>query len=73
MARPSGHSERDKADLEKWYAPNVTGMLQEALSCADGRCREAWESQRGLSRTQAKRQYISLLIDTMHNYASSTA
>ncbi|KAJ5682326.1 hypothetical protein N7462_005491 [Penicillium macrosclerotiorum] len=33
---------------------------------------DAWYAQRGLSRTEAKRRYISTLIDTMHNYASQT-
>lgn len=34
--------------------------------------RDAWYAQRGLSRTEAKRRYISTLIDTMHEYASQT-
>ncbi|PTU22723.1 hypothetical protein P175DRAFT_0499269 [Aspergillus ochraceoroseus IBT 24754] len=34
---------------------------------------DAWFAQRGLSRTEAKRRYISTLIETMHNYASQTA
>lgn len=34
--------------------------------------RDAWFAQRGLSRTEAKRRYISTLIDTMHRYASQT-
>ncbi|KAI4120380.1 MAG: hypothetical protein LQ338_007057 [Usnochroma carphineum] len=33
---------------------------------------DAWHSQSGLSRTAAKRAYISTLITTMHEYASST-
>ncbi|KAJ5091664.1 hypothetical protein NUU61_006534 [Penicillium alfredii] len=33
---------------------------------------DAWYAQRGLSRTEAKRRYISILIDTMHRYASQT-
>ncbi|KAF9732299.1 hypothetical protein PMIN06_011448 [Paraphaeosphaeria minitans] len=33
---------------------------------------EAWKQQKGLSRTEAKRRYISTLIDTMHMYASSS-
>ena len=33
---------------------------------------DAWNSQKGLSRTEGKRQYISTLIDTMHRYASQT-
>ncbi|KAL8918957.1 MAG: hypothetical protein Q9208_007067 [Pyrenodesmia sp. 3 TL-2023] len=33
---------------------------------------DAWHSQSGLSRTAAKRAYISTLITAMHQYASST-
>lgn len=33
---------------------------------------DAWHAQRGLSRTEAKRRYISTLIDTMHKYAAPT-
>ncbi|KAF7589504.1 hypothetical protein BBP40_004211 [Aspergillus hancockii] len=33
---------------------------------------DAWFAQRGLSRTEAKRRYISVLIETMHHYASQT-
>ncbi|MCJ1244320.1 hypothetical protein MMC30_001518 [Trapelia coarctata] len=33
---------------------------------------DAWSAQDGLSRTEAKRRYISTLISTMHTYASST-
>ncbi|KAJ5627882.1 hypothetical protein N7490_010110 [Penicillium lividum] len=33
---------------------------------------DAWYAQRGLTRTEAKRRYISTLIDTMHEYASQT-
>ncbi|KAF2462386.1 acyl CoA binding protein-domain-containing protein [Lineolata rhizophorae] len=31
---------------------------------------DAWKEQTGLSRTEAKRRYISTVIDTMHKYAS---
>ncbi|TGZ77762.1 acyl-CoA binding protein [Ascodesmis nigricans] len=34
---------------------------------------DAWYSQRGLSRTEAKRRYITTLIETMHKYAYGTA
>jgi acyl-CoA-binding protein len=34
---------------------------------------DAWKSNQGLSRTEAKRRYIEKLIDTMHKYASTTA
>lgn len=33
---------------------------------------DAWKSNEGLSRTEAKRRYIEKLIDTMHKYASTT-
>ncbi|KAJ5793716.1 Acyl-CoA-binding protein ACBP [Penicillium paradoxum] len=33
---------------------------------------DAWYAQRDISRTEAKRRYISTLIDTMHQYASQT-
>lgn len=32
--------------------------------------RDAWKQQSGISRTEAKRRYITTLIDTMHQYAS---
>ncbi|KAL2264276.1 hypothetical protein VTK26DRAFT_8479 [Humicola hyalothermophila] len=32
---------------------------------------DAWNSQKGLSRTEAKRRYIEALIETMHKYANS--
>ncbi len=38
----------------------------------DSRFRDAWHAQHGISRTEAKRRYISTLIDTMHKYASTT-
>lgn len=34
---------------------------------------DAWDSQKGASRTEAKRRYIEALIETMHKYASTTA
>ena len=35
--------------------------------------RDAWSSNHSLSRTEAKRRYISTLIETMHKYASTTS
>lgn len=32
---------------------------------------DAWNSQKGLSRTEAKRRYIEALIETMHRYANT--
>ncbi|KAE9979735.1 hypothetical protein EG327_006898 [Venturia inaequalis] len=34
---------------------------------------DAWNSQSSLSRTEAKRRYITTLIETMHKYASHSA
>jgi hypothetical protein len=34
------------------------------------RSRDAWKQQKTLSRTEAKRRYITTLIDTMHKFAS---
>ncbi|KAI9791248.1 MAG: hypothetical protein M1833_001561 [Piccolia ochrophora] len=33
---------------------------------------DAWNQQRGLSKTESKRRYITTLIETMHKYASTT-
>ncbi|KAI9759380.1 MAG: hypothetical protein M4579_002369 [Chaenotheca gracillima] len=33
---------------------------------------DAWHRQKGVSKTEAKRRYISTLIETMHKYASAT-
>ncbi|KAL2041661.1 hypothetical protein N7G274_005445 [Stereocaulon virgatum] len=33
---------------------------------------DAWHAHNSLSRTEAKRQYISILIETMHKYATTT-
>nr|POE53367.1 autophagy-related protein 37 [Quercus suber] len=33
---------------------------------------DAWKSNEGLTRTEAKRKYIEKLIETMHEYASGT-
>ncbi|KAI0205652.1 acyl-CoA binding protein [Astrocystis sublimbata] len=32
---------------------------------------DAWNTQSGLSRTEAKRRYVEALIDTMHRYANT--
>ncbi|KAJ3577822.1 hypothetical protein NPX13_g2750 [Xylaria arbuscula] len=32
---------------------------------------DAWNSQSGISRTEAKRRYVEALIDTMHRYANT--
>lgn len=32
---------------------------------------DAWNLQKGLSRTESKRRYVEALIDTMHRYATT--
>ncbi|KAL2066617.1 hypothetical protein VTL71DRAFT_2688 [Oculimacula yallundae] len=63
---------------------DVDGVMERPIS-ADGGKEEpdevrkdrdkydAWDAQRGISRTEAKRRYIEALIETMHRYASTTA
>lgn len=34
---------------------------------------DAWDAQKGVTRTEAKRRYIEALIETMHRYASTTS
>ncbi|KAL8670526.1 MAG: hypothetical protein Q9168_004943 [Polycauliona sp. 1 TL-2023] len=50
--------------------PNVTPETEEAR--AEKEKWDAWHANATLSRTAAKREYISTLITTMHEYASST-
>ncbi|KAF2238465.1 hypothetical protein EV356DRAFT_309754 [Viridothelium virens] len=45
-----------------WDRPNGNGE--------DGQKWDAWKAQSGISRTEAKRRYISTLIETMHKYAA---
>ncbi|UNI20038.1 Autophagy protein 37, variant 2 [Purpureocillium takamizusanense] len=33
---------------------------------------DAWNSQRGITRTEAKRRYVEALIETMHRYATTS-
>ncbi|KAI4944222.1 hypothetical protein J4E91_008776 [Alternaria rosae] len=61
------------------YKQAMEGDVDGIMECPRGnddqsqRAREkwdAWKQQNGLSRTEAKRRYITTLIDTMHKYAS---
>lgn len=61
------------------YKQAMEGDVDGIMDCPTGRddqslrAREkwdAWKQQNGLSRTEAKRRYITTLIDTMHKYAS---
>ncbi|KAJ4370031.1 hypothetical protein N0V83_005795 [Neocucurbitaria cava] len=54
---------------------DVDGIMErpEGTGDVEQRAREkwdAWKQQDNLSRTEAKRRYITTLIDTMHKYAS---
>ncbi|OCK76953.1 hypothetical protein K432DRAFT_385071 [Lepidopterella palustris CBS 459.81] len=54
---------------------DVDGIMERPEGSGDEahRAREkwdAWKHQNGLSRTEAKRRYITTLIDTMHKFAS---
>lgn len=69
MDRPLGNTPEVHAECEKWYVYNDT----DTDTCHADCCRDAWYAQRGLSRTEAKRRYISTLVDTMHRYASQTS
>ncbi|KAJ4378699.1 hypothetical protein N0V86_005570 [Didymella sp. IMI 355093] len=58
-----------------WTEGDVDGIMDrpEGSSEQEQRAREkwdAWKQQNKLSRTEAKRRYITTLIDTMHQYAS---
>ncbi|KEY80273.1 acyl CoA binding protein [Aspergillus fumigatus] len=59
-------------DRPKWYAGPFAFLFAGLIGPMLIRRRDAWYAQRGLSRTEAKRRYISTLIDTMHRYASQT-
>lgn len=72
MDRPVGNTADVYMECEKWYVPDVSRLykLKYLLITVT---RDAWFAQRGISRTEAKRRYISTLVDTMHTYASQTA
>lgn len=63
MMRPSSRGEGEDAE---------GGLQGEELKRERDKW-DAWDAQRGVSRTEAKRRYIEALIDTMHKYASTTA
>lgn len=66
MERPEGNGDEEKRAREKWYGTRHAP----GLPILTRRNRDAWKQQNGLSRTEAKRRYITTLIDTMHRYAS---
>jgi hypothetical protein len=73
MDRPVGNTADVYAECEKWYVYFPTTLRGLGLEPdIEELYRDAWFAQRGLSRTEAKRRYISVLIETMHHYASQT-
>ncbi|KAJ5771402.1 uncharacterized protein N7511_003453 [Penicillium nucicola] len=74
MDRPIGNTPEVHGECEKWYGNPVLAlqMLDADRSLTSTVSRDAWYAQRDTSRTEAKRRYISTLIDTMHQYASQT-
>ncbi|KAK4101018.1 acyl-CoA binding protein [Parathielavia hyrcaniae] len=62
--------------MERPTAGSATGGAGSSSSSNDEIVREqdkwdAWNSQKGLSRTEAKRRYVEALIETMHKYANT--
>ncbi|KAH8593214.1 acyl CoA binding protein-domain-containing protein [Bisporella sp. PMI_857] len=64
MARPSSYRDGDSG--------SAGGLEGDDLKRERDKW-DAWDAQRGVSRTEAKRRYIEALIETMHKYASTTA
>lgn len=74
MECPRGNDDQSQRAREKWYvswriAPFMS-LSSNAYMAEPNIPRDAWKQQNGLSRTEAKRRYITTLIDTMHKYAS---
>ncbi|KAL1862409.1 hypothetical protein Plec18170_001235 [Paecilomyces lecythidis] len=72
----------DRLKLYGLYKQSMEGDVEGVMDRPEGDSPEvqaerekwdAWYSQRGLTRTEAKRRYITTLIETMHRYASQTA
>ncbi|KAK4102478.1 acyl-CoA binding protein, partial [Parathielavia hyrcaniae] len=57
---------------ERPTAANATGSSSEEIVRERDKW-DAWNSQKGLSRTEAKRCYIEVLIKTMRAYANTTS
>ena len=72
MDRPVGSDEPSKRAREKWYGYSTIWLSWRQITMDDALTyqRDAWRGVSGLSRTEAKRRYISTLIETMHKYAS---
>ncbi|KAH8888373.1 acyl-CoA binding protein [Thozetella sp. PMI_491] len=63
MERPSASSVAAAAGSSTGIAPEEVAREQDKW--------DAWNIQKGLSRTEAKRRYIEALIETMHKYATT--
>ncbi|KAL2171626.1 hypothetical protein VTG60DRAFT_2194 [Thermothelomyces hinnuleus] len=59
---------------------DVDGVMERPTATSSGNSEDlvreqdkwdAWNSQKGLSRTEAKRRYVEALIETMHKYANT--
>ncbi len=50
--------------------PEGSGLAPEELKREQSKF-DAWNSQKGLTRTDAKKRYIEALIETMHKYATT--
>ncbi|KAF3925464.1 hypothetical protein ABW21_db0207787 [Orbilia brochopaga] len=80
----SGSSRPPPEDRMKLYGlykqsmeGDVDGMVQRPTGTSSQEITEArkwdsWHEQKGLSKTEAKRRYITTLIDAMHRYATTT-
>ncbi|KAL7275189.1 hypothetical protein RUND412_001888 [Rhizina undulata] len=76
MERPEGRGEEVKAEQEKWRGRDARGKRVligiYGAHRRGGRDRDAWNAQKGVAKTEAKRRYITTLIETMHKYAYAT-
>lgn len=68
--RPDGSDQEAIAERDKWYQGPQYEIEGEMVTLT--RDRDAWHAHHGLSRTEAKRRYITILIETMHKYATTT-
>lgn len=68
--RPDGSDPEAVTERDKWCSTLCEQHEGEAVKLTQHR--DAWHAHHGLSRTEAKRRYISTLIETMHRYATTT-
>ncbi|KAI9780288.1 MAG: hypothetical protein M1816_003130 [Peltula sp. TS41687] len=72
MDRPTAVGEVD-SERQKWYdmIRRDVHLLEKSIKTVRYR-RDAWNSQHGLTKSEAKRRYVTLLLETMHRYANSS-